>query len=112
MKFLFFLKHVLPWCYLCFVVFPMMHCLRLLHYLLWGRRLCSVVCVCGCLSFVVGSSSPLLCIWCVEGVGGVLLTEGEYCFTCSPRVDGWGQDFSRAPFFVSYSLTERDDYVS
>ncbi len=35
-----------------------------------------------------------------------------YCFTFSSIVAGWGQDMSRAHFFVLDGLTERDVCVS
>ena len=43
---------------------------------------------------------------------GVLLTEGEYCFTFSARVVGWGQDSSRSQLLILDGLTGRDSCVS
>jgi len=42
----------------------------------------------------------------------VLLAEGEYCFTFSSRVVGWGQDSSRSPLLVLAGLTGSDVCVS
>ena len=41
-----------------------------------------------------------------------LITEGEYCVTSSPRIVGWGQDSSRAHFFVLDGLTGMDICIS
>jgi hypothetical protein len=52
-----------------------------------------------------------VCLVCCR-LWSVLLTEGEYCVTFSPRVVGWGLDISRAYFLVLGGLTERDSCVA